>query len=309
MLVSRTHVYGWFVAVVLGFVLLVSTGLGAGCAVALELLGDARLRTSDALIDRHDHWRGGSYQAGLLLTPEDAASVLDMIELRFGVEPIAPWGLPNLAPDERPLAALMRMEVHGYFDAAPYEFAAGMGLAGIGPQSTGGPWGGADPVGEGGVSHATRTAQLGEALYPEIDLEIARRYQSSPAIALRPYARLRVGVEDTYFIGADILLGRAEQRAMRVRDHVTGHLLPRRQGLEHGTTVSFGSDLSYVANTAVLPTSRGVAPEDARWRLRSGVLWRSARFQMFYGATWLSRERASQPGSQVVGALHMSWNF
>lgn len=284
-------------------------GIAGQPLLAFEYLGSARLFTNDALADRHDRWRSFSYQAGLLLAPQDAFSTLDMVEFRFGVEAVTPWNMNDPAPDDRPFAGILRFEVHGYFDANPFEMSAGVGLSGTGSQT------GVDRLikplhaDRQYLSDESRDDQIGDDLYAELDLEVARRFRPVSGVAVRPYFRLRAGLEDLYTVGADFLVGQAAATSMRVRDHVTGHLMPQTRSPDQGAAFSLGGDVSYVEDTALLPDARGLMVEDIRWRVRGGVLWRADRFQAFYGATWLSREFSAQPESQVIGSIHLNWVF
>lgn len=288
--------------------LIVAIMCGAQGASALDYLGSARLFTDDFLGDRHDRWRSFSYQSGFLFAPPVSGLTLDMIELRFGAEAISPWSLKNPDPDDRPFAGVLRAEMHGYFDFSGYEMAAGLGISSVGSQT------GIDDLmrnlhnGPSDQSSPVWRDQIGNRTYPELSLELAHPVLTGPGLVARPYLQMRSGIEDLITFGADIIVGDAGVRSMRVRDQVTGHLLPRSRLDGTGGALALGLDFTYVAETDLLPQSRTDA-NSTRWRARSGLLWRAEKFQVFYGATWLSQEFAAQPESQVVGSLQLNFEF
>ena len=281
----------------------------AGPVLAWEPVGTARLLTNDALGDRHDRWHSNSYQAGLLLKPGPGQGPLDLVELRFATEVMTPASLADPAPDDRPLAGMVSLGLHGYAIGPRDSLHFGIDLVGVGP-STGYydllRW--AHPPGEE-PGRALRDGQIGDALHPTLMLSGSRGYGIAPEARLFLFGQAQAGVESLLRLGGDIVIGPAGRDALPIRDSTTGQLLPATHLRAEGLAVIFGLDVAHVVQSHYLPEHRGYDLTDTRLRVRAGGLWRLGRGQLFYGLTWMGREFEDQPEGQLVGSLHANWRF
>ncbi|MEL6958165.1 MAG: hypothetical protein AAGL89_04320 [Pseudomonadota bacterium] len=111
-------------------------------------------------------------------------------------------------------------------------------------------------------------------------------------------------------LGVDVLIGRAGQNDLWVRDSTTGQLYAGIEGQGVGTSFAFGMDYTMVADSAYFPESFGTQAEDGRLRVRGGIHARMGEgMSMFYGATYLSEEYVGQDGGQIVGSVKLNFNF
>ena len=277
--------------------------------VMADYVGTARLLTEDYIGDRHDRWRTGSYQIGLLYDPDLPPPGFDTVEIRFVGEAVAPWNMDTPAPWDRPFAGVLTAMALGHRTREPLEFTAGLGLSLTGPQ-TGVDWI-AERVhlGDNDLSGPTRRAQIPNETYLHAETALAARLMVRDQAAIRPYVGLTVGVEDLAMVGADVILGRAGAGSMRSRDRVTGQLLFDTATQTPGFALTLGGDMIYVQDSALFPDTWAGDAKALRWRARGGVAWRGARGQMFYGLTWLSKEFDAQPEGQTVGSIHLNWKF
>lgn len=303
-------------SILLTALLLLATNLSPALAQDRVFLGWGRLFTNDALGDGHDRWRTGSSTLSLMWGPrgtmEAPARPGAVVEFRFATEILAPENLVAPAAWDRRYAGLLSAGVYTHFASGAYEFSAGGGVVAAGPM-TGlahfhDTFHGA--FGLAGASRTVRAAQFANALYPVVQLEIARPVALAEGTVLRPFAEARAGDETFLRVGADLLIGPNFSSGVLVRDGATG--IPYQTlGNQAGTGLSFllGGDTARVFGSAWLPASGGITRTALRNRLRAGVQWQSAHFGVFYGATWLGPEVTAQPEGQVVGSLQLRVRF
>ncbi len=301
---------------VLSLCLLLLAPAGAAWPEGRGTLGVGRIFSNDFFGDGHDRWRTGSYALSILRgegwegAPPGQPGAL--LEWRLRTEIIAPRSLSGPRSEDRPYATSLSVGLHTHWSALGGELAAGADLVATGPQTGLGDfvaWAherlDAPPIDE-----AVLDAQIGDGFYPTAQVAYARPLRLSPRLTVRPFAEVQWGVEDLARLGADVILGRAAQDALWVRDIPSGQLYQGIGGSGTGFTLVAGADWAAVGDSAWLPEEDGFAAEDARWRARAGLHWQMAPgMDFFYGAAWLSPEFAGQEEGQVTGQLKLNFNF
>lgn len=288
--------------------LLIVSVLWAGMSSA-EYIGLSWQVTEDFIGDRHDRWRTGGAQIGLLFRPQVQHSPIDMVELRFAGEAATPWNLRRPDPGDRPFAGVLSVSALAYGQRDWAEVDIGIGLALSGPST------GIDDffervhLGDNELSDQTREDQVPDRLYPEAEVSVASRMPLGNGAAFRPFGRVQIGVENMATIGAEVIFGPAGADTLRIRDRVTGQLLPDTASTARGWSLTLGGDVSKVYDSELLPENHGVEAEGIRTRLRAGAFWRGERVQLFYGATWLGKEFEAQSEGQTLGSIQLSWGF
>lgn len=276
-------------------------------------LGWGRLFTNDALGDMKDRWRTGSYVVSLLRGPEGTRALPsrpgELLEFRFRSEVIAPANLVGAAPGDRHYAGILAAGLHTHFTRAGLEGSAGVDLVAVGPRT--------------GVSRFQSTAhrivgmerplvvddQLPDRVYPTLTAELGRVFRVSDSASLRPFAEVVAGAETLARVGADVLIGRAGQGDLRLRDVVTGQRYAAGARSGTGFGLSLGGDVARVWSSNFLPPDSGPAATGTRTRLRAGLAWNGTRSSVFYGLTWLGKEFEGQPDGQLLGSLRLHVRF
>ena len=279
-------------------------------------LGYGRLVTNDLIGDGHDRWRSGSVASSRVWGPEwDGAlpgGFGQLLELRLGMQIIAPQDLTLPAPGDRPYAGALSVGLHTHFATYGSELAIGGDLVFTGPQTR------LDDVqrflhdalGGQKLSGQMRARQIGNDIHPVAVAELGRSLHLGDAVTLRPFAEARAGLETMARVGADLELGHLGQGALMVRDPVTGQRYRTVQNDLFGYAFVLGADTAYVDSSALLPASRGYRLSDARNRVRAGMHWKSpAGHHAFYGLTWLDREFKGQSEGQFVGSVRLHVEF
>ncbi len=291
----------------------------AAPAAAWERMGGTWLFANDALGDRHDRWRTTSLQAGVFFAPETTRAGPDRVELRLATQAITPWRFDAPAPDDRRLAGVASIGLHGHWHHPGREVSLGADLVGVGS------WVGYETIfravhgADGGPSDAVTDAQLGPDAYPTAFGTTAWPVALAAGTTMRPFVEAQIGVESYVRAGADMYLGQLRTAFSPARDGVTGFPMPLTGRLASEpwpsgrrapqTGIMVGADAAHVANSAFLPGDEPAPPRRLRLRARAGGLWQVRQAQVFYGVTWLGREFATQPEAQVVGALHVGLRF
>ncbi|WP_108260973.1 lipid A-modifier LpxR family protein [Mangrovicoccus ximenensis] len=195
--------------------------LAAGPAAAWETVGMARLLTNDFFGDRHDRWHTHSYQVGLLAEPQPGQSGPDLVELRFSTEVLTPASLPDPAPDDRPLAGVISLGLHGYMLGERNSLQFGVDLVGVGPST------GYDealkqvhPSGDR-PGNALVSDQIGDGVHPTLTLAGTRIMPLGGSSSALVFGEVRAGVETLVRLGGDLVLGPASRGALPVRDVTT----------------------------------------------------------------------------------------
>jgi len=283
--------------------------LFAGPASA-EILGFGRLFTNDAIGDGHDRWRTGSSMWSLVTGPEWTGlypqAVGTILEYRLQTQIVVPYRADGV----RPYVGMVSLGVHAPFGSDGVEGSFGVDVTAIGPQTRLSDF--QERFHEAFSLSAPPGAedQLGDALYLGAVAEIAYPLRVTETATLRPFAELRIGVEDMARIGADVALGRIGQADLVTRDTVSGQLIRAVEGPGSGPIWVAGADVARVGASVLLPADRGVAPRDLRWRARTGLHWQfGAGASAFYGMTWLGPEFVGQDEGQVVGGVRLNFNY
>lgn len=300
--------------------LLMAAGLAviatAGLAQDRVTLGWGRVFTNDQIGDGRDRWRSGSYSVSRVRGPSwhgyEAAGFGDILELRGLAAVIAPDNLTTPVPTDRRYAGLLAFGLNTHFGWAGNEVALGGELAFTGPQTGIGrfqEWahelGGMTPP-----SPAVLGNQLGNRVYPGVNVEIGRSFAFGDSLQARPFVAAQAGVETLLRVGGDITIGQLGRQDLMLRDVTTGTRYRAVEGARReGISLTLGGDLAHVVDTALLPSGGAVTASDDRYRLRAGLHWQGKRASTFYGVSYLSREFEEQPEGQVVGALSLNFRF
>ncbi len=281
-----------------------------------ERIGYGRLITNDYLADGSDRWRSGSFASSRIwgrgwsgVLPQQPGEIL---ELRLGAEIIAPQNLANRAADDRPYAGALSAGLHTHFERFGSEFALGVDIVLVGPQTRLDQFQGAfhDLVGVSKASARTRAEQVGNAISPTFVGEAGREVTfGSGATRLRPFIEARAGVETLVRAGVDVTFGDLGQGELMIRDTVTGQRY-RTMPEDFGSfAFVMGADIASVASSKFLPASSGVEVRGSRARVRGGMHWQGGPAAVFYGLTWLGKEFESQDEGQFVGSIRIDLNF
>jgi hypothetical protein len=273
-----------------------------------QALGTARVFTNDALGDLTDRWRTGSYTLGWVRgrgawdggLPEAPGAVL---EWRLRGEIITPAVIDAPQPGDRRYAGLLSLGLHTHFRTGAAGVRAGLDLVATGPQTQ------LDHLQTAihdllSLPKPDTSAQIGNALYPTLSVEIGRDYALGAAV-LHAFAEVQAGVESFGRIGVDVVLGTHGRGGLLLRDPVTGHRVTAVRGEETaGFSLVLGADTAVVADSRLLPAGGAAVLERHRHRLRLGGHWMGGTSEVFYGVAWLSKEFAGQDEGQLVGALN-----
>lgn len=281
-----------------------------------EALGIGRIFTNDFFGDNEDRWRSGSYAYSILRGPEwqgQAPSAPGAIlEYRLRSEIISPSALNGSGSDDRAYVGALSAGVHTHFARGGADVSVGVDVVAVGPQT-----GVADMqdwfhdiVSAPNISDTVLTNQVDNAFYPTALAEVSYPVSINENATLRPFVEAQYGVENFARIGADVLIGRALQNDLWLRDSPSGQLYTGVEGERAGTGFVFGADYAVVSNSAYFPASFGAVAKDERFRARAGVHWRFGDgLSYFYGATYLSEEYVGQTEGQVVGSLKVNFEF
>lgn len=305
------------------------TGLAALAALAVCLaafpagaeaqertqLGYGRLVTNDLIGSFRDRWRTGSISSSRVYgygwdrqLPEQAG---DLIELRLRGELVAPVTLSNPAPADRPFAGILSIGAHTHYRIDQTEVSFGADIAVTGPQTGLSDLQTAlhDTLGIASLSQEARDNQIEDGVHPTVLVELGRSYDLGGTGQLRPFVEAQAGLETFLRAGVDLQIGRIGTGDLMVREPVTGHRYRTIRNDKPGMSFVFGGDVARVADSVLLPESRGYTLSDTRNRLRAGVHWQGAKNSAFYGLTWLGEEFKAQTEGQIVGSLRLNFEF
>ncbi len=282
-------------------------------------LGRARLFTNDRIGDGQDRWRTGSYGVSFMrgdswtgVLPETFG---ELVEYRVRTEIIAPADLGNpVLGTDRPYVGAVHMGAFSHMKSGAADLSLGVDLVATGPNTGLGAFQSWVHNALGLGTPQVLGSQIGNAVYPTLSAEIGRDFATSStrsrALTFRPFAEAQIGVESFLRFGGDITFGKAGMGAFQVRDSSTGHrVIALKSQQNKGLSVLAGGDVAYVAGSQYLPTASGYTVTSPRVRLRAGLYYTGEKGSVFYGLTWLGKEFAAQPESQVVGSLSLRMNF
>lgn len=280
------------------------------------LLGFGRMFTNDAYGDGKDRWHTGSYTFSIV-TGDEWNGVLpdkigEIVEYRLRSDIIAPSTLSGAGSNDRPYVGALSAGIHTHYQLDGYEISVGADVTAVGPQTRLASF-------QTQIHKLLKLPTLGQnvidnqvqnAFHLTGVLDVARSFQVSQSVKLRPFFEGRVGIEDTSRVGFDVIVGTASNRDLMLRDTLSGQLY---KGIEYGDkgwTFLAGADVAYTTDSAYFPASFGTVAKKVTYRARAGVEYQwNERAAIYYGATYLSPEYVGQTEGQVVGALRITFNF
>jgi len=305
---------------VIALLLIQASNAGAADVVThRQWLGKARLFTNDFIGDGKDRWRTGSYAIsairGQAWDGTLPSTFGELVEYRIRSEIIAPANLQNpVLGTDRPYVGALSFGAFSHMQAGAGDLSLGLEMVFTGPQT-----------GLGGFQDGVHRAigmrpikvlgsQLGNAVYPTLNLELAHGFEltgkAHRRIAFRPFVEAQAGVETYLRIGADLTFGPAGQGDFQVRDATTGQrVVAMKSTRARGVSFLLGADAAYVASSRYLPASSGYVVTSPRLRLRAGIYNEGKAGSFFYGLTWLGKEFSNQRASQVVGSVTIRLDF
>ncbi|WP_339760610.1 lipid A-modifier LpxR family protein [uncultured Sulfitobacter sp.] len=288
----------------------------ARAAEGREYLGYGRLITNDYLGDLQDRERTGAVSSSRVWGPEWTGALPkefgELIELRLGVEVLAPANLTRPSAGSRPWAGAVSAGIHTHFKPKDIEYAVGASLYVTGPQTGLGSLQRElhELIGDPPPTDSTLDNQIENGFHPTVLVEVARTIPLGENIGLRPFIEGQAGIETMMRAGFDVTFGSAARDAFLVRDSTSGHRYKVIQNAKtEGYSFVAGADVAYVSDSTFLPENRGYMLTDHRDRVRLGVHWQGKKTSIFYGATWLGKEYEAQPDDQVVGSLRINFSF
>ncbi|MCU0801399.1 MAG: lipid A deacylase LpxR family protein [Rhodobacteraceae bacterium] len=278
-------------------------------------LGWGRLFSNDQMGDSDDRWRTGSYGLSLLRGPSwDGtlpARAGQILEFRAFGQIIAPDNLTAVNPADRRYAGALSLGVHTHFALGVAEASVGGDLVVIGPQTQLGKFQTEvhDLFGFLPPSAPVLDNQIDNHIAPTLSGEVARSFRLGENVTLRPFVEARAGDETLIRAGGDIVIGRAWENALMLRDTVTGQRYAGIDGGTPGLSVTLGADVAHVFSSRYLPAGGAAVLSDNRTRLRAGVEWQGNFANVFYGMTYLGPEFEGQDEGQVTGSLNVNFGF
>lgn len=286
-----------------------------GATQSRERFGYGRLFTNDFLGDQKDRWRSGSYASSRLWgygwDGTLPARPGDVLELRLGAELITPRHLNRPSRDDRAYAGVLSAGVHTHFSRARTEFATGVDVVVVGPQTRLDELQSAfhDWTDMPSLSQRTRDRQVPDAIHPTLVVEAGRNVILSGRARLRPFVEARAGIETYLRAGMDMVIGDMLDDELLVRAPVTGHRYRTTPGARSGLAFVLGADVAAVADSAYFPDTSRAKLRDQRSRYRAGMHWQMGRAHGFYGLTYLGEEFDTQTEGQLTGSVRIGLRF
>lgn len=278
-------------------------------------LGYGRLINNDFLGDFKDRGQTGSYVSsriyGKIWAGKLPTRAGEFLEFRLQADIKAPDNLVTPAAGDRPYAGSISAGLHTHYQQAGYEIAMGAELVATGPQTFLDEFQTAlhEGLGVAPPSRATRNAQIGNAVYPGVIVEMGRPFALGANTQVRPFFEARAGVETLARAGVDFEIGKLTSSDVMIRDGITGQRYRTILLGSGGVSFIVGADTAVVSESAYLPESRGFVLTDRRDRARAGMYWQSKKSHGFFGVTYLGREYKSQASDQIVGSIRLALKF
>jgi hypothetical protein len=284
----------------------------AAAANDTTTIGLARLFNNDYFGDGRDRWKTGSYLMSWLRGPvgydrSQPTAFGDVIDYRLVFSIISPHKGP--ADLDRRYAGVITLGAHSHFDLGGAEVTLGGDIMAIGPQTRMSDF--QIAVHEHFGLNPVRGAddQLEDDFRLSGTAEVAYPLRLSGMATLRPFIEAHFGMETTYRIGGDMIIGGIAQNEVLIRDPLSGHLIRGTKKSGFGYAGVLGADYTYIASSDYFPAG-GPAFLDNRTRVRAGLHAQyGTAFAAFVGFTQLSREFEGQSEGQLVGATTISFFF
>lgn len=275
-------------------------------------IGVASGFNNDYLGDGEDRWQTASYyRAWLYKRPADAPLNLlgGLFELRARGQIITPERLgPVRRADERryagtiALAAFLKRN-YGFID---HSIGVELGLRG--------------PSSGMGNAHILLHQVLGENEPKGWDSQLPDEFwlgaygemgwsipNPSRRAILRPFMAAQTTDETLLRVGFDFTFGTNATAQRSMRDVVTGHRMPVRDGRgPRGLRTEMGADIAWVGRSDLMSGAGSVAAEEIRYRMRGAFLVPAGIFDATFGLTYLSPEFIGQQGGQTLGSLSLN---
>lgn len=276
-------------------------------------LGYGRLFNNDALGDRADRWRTGSYTISMVRGTgwEDRlpGTIGEIWEYRLRSELIAPESLSAPAPGDRRYVGALSFGMHTHFRRSGTGFSLGGDLVVVGPQTGLRRFQRQVHDAVNATAPAAARTQIGNNAYPTLLVQAAHPLQLFDRVQARPFVEAQAGAESLLRVGGDLILGRIGQTNLKLRDVSTGHLYHATRSDGPGASFVLGGDMAMVADSFYLPSGDGYELTETRTRLRAGFHWEGERTGFFYGLTWHGKEFKGQREGQVSGSLRLLLKF
>ena len=279
-------------------------------------LGYGRMITNDFLGDLEDRERTGSVVSSRVWGSDWSGRLPttfgDLIELRLGVDVLAPDNLQNPRPGSRPWAGALSAGLHTHFRRKDTEMSAGLAVFATGPQNGLGmlQYEFHELIGDEPPSARTLMAQIDDGFHPTVQVEMGQPIGLGASSQMRPFIEAQAGIETYVRAGVDLTFGSIGTGGLLLRDPTSGQ---RYRVIQNAANKGFsfvaGADIAYVSDSVYLPEDRGYSLTDHRDRVRMGVHWQGEGASAFYGLTWLGKEYETQPDDQVVGSIRINLNF
>lgn len=278
-------------------------------------LGYGRLTTNDVIGDGQDRWRTGSVTMsrawGYSWDGTAPMQFGDLLETRIQGQIIAPDNLTRVNPRDRPYAGALAIGVHTHMYNRGLEYALGVDLVFIGPQTR------LDQLHKGlhklfgkpEPSDAVLALQIPNKIRPTVVAEVGRTFNASQMVDIRPFAEFRAGDETLARIGADLTFGTVTKGELLSRESITGQRYRLIYRSAPGFSFVVGGDVAYVSDSVYLPEDRGYQLTGRRDRARAGMHWQGENASAFYGLTYLGREFEAQTEGQLTGSVRLKLRF
>ncbi len=271
--------------------------------------------TNDILGDGEDRWRTGSIDVSLTFGGGDLRALptkaWERYHVRLRSEVIAPANLTTPSVTDRQYAGVLGLGLFTHFQKKEFNIYYGSELVFVGDSTGVGSFQKSihDALDITPPSAAVLNNQVPNALYPTFHAGISKSLRGEKSL-IRPFAEVQAGVETFVRVGTDAILGRAMISDFLLRDSVSGQLVNHTKADNSiGFGFLVGADAAYIADSNYLPNSGATKFEEFRPRVRTGVVYETHKFDMFYGLTWLGKEFEAQPDSQVIGSLNLRMHF
>lgn len=283
--------------------------LAGPAAAETRVVGWSHLVVNDSIGEFRDRWQTSYLQGSVFLGPRsggDRFTFGELVEVRLSSQIVTPQSLTAPDPGDRPFAGVLGFELLTHGNIGALEATVGAGVAVTGPQT--------------GTFRFQRWLhqrigyplpkpggfEVGNGVHPVFVAELGRTFGDD--VAVRPFAEVRVGLEDLARIGVDLSWG-APGPVLSVRDPVTGHRAPGVVGAGgEGWRFFAGIDAAIVPSSELLGEGFGRSPLP-RGRARAGAEWRTRHWSAYYGLTYLTPEFEGQPEGQFLGAFQLRLNF
>ena len=278
-------------------------------------LGYGRLTSNDFIGDGQDRWRTGSVTMSRAWGYSwDGTAPLqfgELLETRVQGQILTPDNLKQVNLNDRPFAGVLSIGVHTHMYNRGLEYAVGVDLVVIGPQTR------LDQLqrevhnlfGSDKASDAVLALQIGNQIRPTFVAEIGQTFSLSPSLDIRPFVEVRAGDETLARVGADITIGTVTKGELLSRESITGQRYRLIYQSAPGYSLVVGGDIAYVSDSVYLPENRGYQLTSHRDRLRAGVHWQGENASVFYGLTYLGQEFSGQSEGQITGSIRVKLRF